>query len=111
MKRILIATVLMWSVFAHAEELFDRACVACHVREKVSLRKAFMNALLVYGGRENMQAGLRYFFRHPRRDSSVMSEAFLDQHGVKAPLDLNDTVLDQALKQYWERYKVIGNLH
>ncbi len=69
-----------------------------------------MNALLVYSGRENMKAGIKYFLRHPRRDSSVMSEAFLDQHGVKEPLTLDDATLDKALDIYWERYKVIGNL-
>jgi len=94
----------------HAEDVFDRECVACHVRKKVSLRKAFMNALLVYSGEENMKAGLKYFLRHPRRDSSVMSEAFLDLHGVKEPMTLDDAALDKALDIYWERYRVIGNL-
>jgi hypothetical protein len=102
--------VLFGATMQAREDVFERACVACHERAKVPLRKTFMNALLIYGGKENMKAGLKYFLRHPRRDSSVMSEAFLDRYGVKEPLDLNDTVLDRALDLYWERYKVIGNL-
>ena len=93
-----------------AEDLFDRECVACHVREQVSLRKAFMNALLVYSGEQNMKAGLKYFFRHPRRDSSVMSEAFLREHPIKQPLTLDDATLDRALDIYWRRYTVQGKL-
>jgi hypothetical protein len=111
MKRIVITVMLVWMVGGHAEDVFERECVACHVRQKVSLRKTFMNALQIYGGKRNMQAGLKYFLRHPRRDSSVMSEAFLDQRGIKEPLDLNDTALNRALEIYWERYRVIGNLH
>ena len=105
-----VMLVLAGTGTLQAETVFDRECVACHLREKVSLRKAFMNALLVYGGEENMKAGLRYFLRHPRRDSSVMSETFLDQHGVKEPMTLDDATLDKALDIYWERYRVIGNL-
>jgi hypothetical protein len=111
MKQIFIVIVVVWTSVVYAEDVFERECVACHVRQKVSLRKTFMNALLVYGGKRNMQAGLKYFLRHPRRDSSVMSEAFLDQRGIKEPLDLNDAALDRALEIYWERYRVIGNLH
>jgi hypothetical protein len=91
--------------------VFDRECVACHVQQQIPLRKTFMNALLIYSGKENMKAGLKYFLRHPRRDSSVMGEAFFDEHALAKPIDLNDTILDRALEIYWERYHVIGNLH
>jgi hypothetical protein len=107
----IVAVLLLGTVVLAADDPFERTCVACHEHEGVSLRKTFMNALLVYGGKRNMQAGLRYFLRHPRRDSSVMSDAFLDRHGIHPRLDLNDSELDRALKTYWERYKVIGNLH
>ena len=69
-----------------------------------------MNALLVYSGKENMKAGLKYFLRHPRRDSSVMGEAFLATHGLADPLMMDDRTLDEALEQYWNRYTVQGKL-
>jgi len=114
MKRytvILYSMIFMSGGVLHAENVFDRECVVCHVREKVSLRKTFMNALLVYSGRENMKAGLKYFLRHPRRDSSVMGEAFLDKQGLKEPLQIDDATLDRALELYWKRYTVQGKLH
>ena len=94
-----------------AQDTFDRVCVGCHARKKISLRKTFMNALLVYSGRENMKAGLKYFLRHPRRDSSVMGEAFLNAHGLAKPLSIDDKTLDEALDIYWNRYTVQGKLH
>jgi hypothetical protein len=111
MKRILIVLAIVWAAPACAEDVFDRECVACHLREKVSLRKAFMNALLIYSGEENMKAGLKYFLRHPRRDSSVMGEVFLDAHGIKKPIELDEISLDRALDVYWKRYTVQGKLH
>jgi len=94
----------------YAEDVFDRECVACHVQENISLRKTFMNALLIYSGEENMKAGLKYFLRHPRRDSSVMSETFLNNHPIKKPLLIDDKTLDKALDIYWKRYTVQGKL-
>ena len=108
--RVFIA-VLLLSTLLPAQDTFDRVCVTCHVEKKISLRKTFMNALLVYSGKENMKAGLKYFLRHPRRDSSVMGEAFLDTHGLAKPLTIDDATLDKALDIYWKRYTVQGNLH
>jgi len=103
---IMLIPYLLW-----ADNAFERECIPCHQAKKVSLRKTFMNALLVYSGKENMKAGLTYFLRHPRRDSSVMGEAFLDAHGLAKPLKIDDKTLDDALDIYWKRYTVQGNLH
>ncbi len=106
-----LMVVFLLTATLPAQDTFDRVCVTCHTEKKISLRKTFMNALLVYSGKENMKAGLKYFLRHPRRDSSVMGEAFLDAHGLAKPLKIDDKELDEALDIYWKRYTVQGNLH
>jgi hypothetical protein len=109
-----ITMMMLWLVLGsfplHATNAFERACVPCHQQKQISLRKTFMNALLVYSGEENMKAGLKYFLRHPRRDSSVMSEAFLDEHGLARPITIDDKTLNEALGIYWKRYTVQGKL-
>jgi len=106
-----ITTLLALGSFPlHAANAFERACVPCHQQKQIPLRKTFMNALLVYSGKENMKAGLKYFLRHPRRDSSVMSEAFLDEHGLARPITIDEKSLDEALDIYWKRYTVQGKL-
>ena len=111
-QRITAMAVLLvlGSLSLHAADAFERACVPCHRQKQISLRQTFMNALLVYSGKENMKAGLKYFLRHPRRDSSVMGEAFLDKHGLIKPLQIDDKTLDEALEIYWKRYTVQGRL-
>ncbi len=103
-------TFLAVSSFVYGGNVFEEECVRCHMERKISLRKTFMNALLVYSGKENFKAGLKYYLRHPRRDSSVMSEQFLDRYGVVKPLKIDDTKLDEALEIYWNRYTVQGKL-
>jgi hypothetical protein len=111
-KRHLVAALLVaFSLLKAGEQgVFDRHCVPCHLRGKVSLRRAFMNALLVYSGERNMKAGLKYFLRHPRIETSVMGRDYFRHHMLKRPVTLSDGELDEALETYWERYKVIGNL-
>jgi len=94
-----------------AQSVFDRECVPCHTERDISLQKSFMDALLVYGGKENMKAGLAYYFRNPNRDISVMDEDFIRTNGVKSAMRLEEKVLDEALEEYWRRYTVIGKLH
>ena len=69
-----------------------------------------MNALLVYGGEENMKAGLAYYFKSPREDTSVMGEEFLRRVGIKMPTKLNDDELGRALDIYWQKYTLVGKL-
>ncbi len=103
---VLIST----STLSSAKDSFEKNCVSCHVEMDISLRKTFMNALLVYGGEENMKAGLTYYFRSPSRGSSVMDEDFLRKSGVKLSIDISPKNLDEALDTYWEKYTVVGKL-
>ncbi len=85
-------------------------CVPCHAEKGISLQKTFMDALLVYGGKENMEADLAYYLRNPRLGNSVMDEDFLQKNGVKEPIDLPPKVMNEALEEYWNRYTVVGKL-
>jgi len=109
MRRVLTGAVLAVSLCPGAGS-FERHCVPCHRQERVPLRQTFMNALLIYSGEKNMKAGLRYFLRHPSIETSVMGKAYFRTHRLKAPSPLDDRALDEALDEFWERYKVIGRL-
>jgi len=69
-----------------------------------------MNYLLVYGGEKNTKVALKYFMRYPRKDTSVLSNLFLENFDVKQPLTISDKELTEAIDIYWEKYKVIGKL-
>ncbi len=109
MKKTILALVLC-GVFAHGEGSFARECIPCHRQKNISLQKVFMDALLVYGGEENMKAGLAYYFRNPRLGSSVMDEDFLQKNGIKEPIKLSPKIMDEALEAYWQIYTVRGKL-
>ena len=91
-------------------DAYERHCVACHKELPTSLQRMFMNYLLVYGGEENVKAGLKHYLKYPIREISVMSALFIDSYGIKKKTTLSDTQIDEALDSYWERFKVLDKL-
>lgn len=108
MRYVLVAMLLFGS--SASADLLQQYCVKCHTQKRISLQKSFMNALLIYGGEKNMKAGLIYYFQNPNRETSVMDEEYLEQYGVKKPLEIPTDLLTLVLDEYWQKYTVIGKL-
>ena len=107
-KKLIVAISLTLSL--SGQDAYEQHCVQCHRELPMTLQGMFMEYLLVYSGENNTKAALKYFLRHPRRDTSVMSELFLKNFAVKQPLVISDQALNDAIDIYWEKYKVIGKL-
>jgi hypothetical protein len=106
-----LLVVFLYTVsYIDASDAFEQHCVPCHKQMNISLQKTFMKALLVYGGKENMKAGLAYYFKNPHINTSVMDEEFIQKNGIKQPIEIDQEQLEEALDIYWKRYTVIGKL-
>jgi len=110
MKSVLMIGFITIAVPVYGEDVFERHCIPCHKEMNISLQKTFMKSLLVYGGRENMKAGLAYYFKNPNINTSVMDEDFIRKNGIKKSMKLEEEQLNEALDIYWKRYTVIGKL-
>ncbi len=89
---------------------FTTDCIACHLEQKVDLRKTFMNSLIVYGGENNFKIALFYYCKNPQPLTSVMSEEFLKKYLPLKPILIDDLRLKKDIDEYWRRYKIKGNL-
>jgi len=107
-KKLYIIVLLTVSLFA--QNAYDKHCVACHKSLPTSLQGMFMRYLLVYSGEKNVKAGLKYYLKYPRKDTSVMSDLFVRTYGIKKQTNLSDKVLDEAIDVYWEKFKVFEKL-
>ena len=92
------------------KDAYEKNCIQCHSELPMTLQRMFMNYLSVYSGEVNTKAALKYFMHHPRKDTSVMSDLFLQNFALKEPLLIDEKTLDEAIDIYWETYKVIGKL-
>jgi len=111
-KTILMAVLLISGFSTHlsSADTYERHCVECHKELPTSLQRMFMRYLLVYGGEENVKAGLKHYLKYPIKEISVMSDLFIDNYGIKKKTRLSDRQIDEALDSYWERFKVIDKL-
>jgi len=89
---------------------FNNNCVVCHTKNKVSLRKAFMDSILIYGGENNFKVGLFYYCKNPNKMTATMEESFVKKFLPLKPTALSDSELKKMINIYWNRYKIKGNL-
>ncbi len=86
------------------------SCIECHTKKKISLRKTFMHALLVYGGEKNFKTALFYYCKNPSQSSSVMDEEFVKKYLPLKSINVDDILLKKLIDWYWNNYKIKGNL-
>ena len=103
-----IVLVILFTIALNAN--FKTDCVACHKSKGLSLRKTFMSALLVYGGEKNFKTAFFYYCKNPVVFNSVLDEELVKKFMPLNPISINDDKLKKLLDEYWEKYKVIGNL-
>ncbi len=107
-KSIILSLALVSGLFA--QDAYERHCVECHKELPTSLQRMFMHYLLVYGGEQNMKAGLKHYLKYPLKEISVMSDLFIDTYGIKKKTTLSDSDIDDALDIYWDKFKVFNKL-
>ncbi len=85
--------------------IFDSKCLPCHRRKKANLKVIFFNYLLYHSSERRVKKAMREFLLHPDPKKSLfVKDGSIYRHRI------DPQILDQALKIYWERYKVIGKI-
>jgi hypothetical protein len=107
-KRFMLLLFLLINL--QAQDVYERKCIPCHKDLPTSLQQMFMVYLENYSGEKNVKTILKYYLIHPSKSLSVMSDLFIDSHGIKKPTKLNDAELDKAIDSYWEKFKVFDKL-
>jgi len=107
-KRFMLLLFLLINL--QAQDVYERKCIPCHKDLPTSLQQMFMVYLENYSGEKNVKTILKYYLIHPSKSLSVMSDLFIDSHGIKKPTKLNDIELDKAIDSYWEKFKVFDKL-
>ena len=107
--KYILWSMLLWGTL-HAEDSFERHCVACHQKLPATLQEMFKRYLLIYSSENNVKAGIKHYLRYPSKDISAMSTLFIDSYGIKEKTKLSSKELDEAIDIYWEKYKVFGKL-
>jgi hypothetical protein len=87
-------------------DIYTGNCLPCHEYMPASLERIFMSYLKKYSGEITVKETLKEFLRNPTKESSVMSELFISQFGVKEKTILSEKELNKAINIYWNKYNV-----
>ena len=90
--------------------IYEENCVTCHKRLPVSIDKYFYKYLLIYSGEADMKNAIINYLKVPVKETTVMSDSFISRFGIKKKSTLTEEELQNAVKTYWEKYKVFGKL-
>ena len=90
--------------------IYEDNCVACHKRLPVSIDKYFYKYLLIYSGETDTKNAIINYLKVPVKETTVMSDSFISRFGVRQRTTLSEKQLQEAVDEYWQRYKVFGKL-
>ena len=107
-KRFFLILSLTYS-FANAD-IYESNCVECHQQLPVSIDKYFYKYLLIYSSETDMKNAIISYLNYPAKETSVMSDAFVSRFGIKEKSKLTKEQLNNAVDNYWEKYKVFEKL-
>ena len=102
--------VFLLAVSFSNASVYEKNCISCHAELPVSIDKFFFRYLLKYSSERDVKEKLKSYLKHPSKEETVMAEGFIERFGIKEPTKLNDKELEEAVNEYWERYKVLGKL-
>lgn len=100
---------LLLSIMLNAG-VYETNCITCHKKLPVSIDKYFYRYLLKYSSEKDVKKAIFHYLKNPRKEESVMAEAFISRFGVKKKSELSNAELKKALRKYWRIYKVFGKL-
>jgi len=107
-KKIILALTFMVS-FLNAD-VYEQNCVKCHKTLHVEIQKYFYDYLLVYSSETDMKNAIISYLNYPAKETSVMSDDYIDKFGIKKKTTFSKEELKEAVDIYWEKYKVFGKL-
>ena len=107
-KKIIL--VFIFIVTSISADVYEENCVRCHNTLPVSIDKYFYKYLLIYSSESDMKHAIINYLKVPVKETTVMSDSFIDRFGVKQKSNLSQSQLQEAVDVYWEKYKVFGKL-
>ncbi len=111
MRRVYIALIFGF-ISLYGENVYEKNCLPCHNNHfPISLQRMFMLYLKTYSGEMTLKSALKGYLKNPDKETSVMSDLFIDRFGIKEKTTLSDRELDEAIDIYWDMYNVRNKLH
>ena len=97
-----VAFILL-ALFSFAQD-FDKACMQCHKKLQIDLKKIYFDYLLEYSSKQATIKAMQNYLLHPTPTKQIYKKAEPFKHPFSAQR------LKKLLQIYWDRYTVIGKI-
>ena len=108
-KKMFLIIVILLSTLLQAS-VYEKNCIGCHKKIPVSIDKYFYRYLLKYSSETNVKNSIKTYLQNPSKEKTVMADAFINRFGIKQKTILSEKHLNEAINEYWQKYKIFGKL-
>ena len=110
-SKIFLLFFLGVSIQGYAKEsIYENNCMRCHKQMSLGMQKIFMRYLLKYSGETPVKSAIIDFLKNPNYFTSALRKDQITRYGLKTTTTLSDKELEEAVDEYWEKYKIFGKL-
>ncbi len=106
-KSLLFALLVLSNLNA---SVYQKNCVACHKNLPVKMDKFFYLYLLKYSSAIETKYAIKLYLQNPKKENSLLSQELLRKLKIKKRTTLSKKELEDAIDEYWEKYKIFGKL-
>lgn len=109
MAKIIIYTLFLgfFTLSLQAEEkTLQKSCLACHKKEKIPSEMIYKRYLMKYSTISRMEGAIYAYLKNPRKENSIMPEAFFSKFPMKKRTMDDDKMLRTNIRKYLEHFDI-----
>ena len=105
----LLIVYMSWGI--SSEDILDKRCLSCHKTNQIPSELIYKKYLLKYSTRSNISEAMRLYLQHPKQDKSTLPQQFFLKFPIKAPTNLDDDNLSEAIELFIDYYDIKKRLY
>ena len=104
MVKILIILMLFVSYLSSID--IGKKCIACHRKQKIPSELIYRRYLTKYSTHKTIRKIIFEYLKNPKKENSVMPKQFFLKFPAKKRLDMNDSLLIEAIDCYLDHLDI-----
>jgi len=109
-KIVFIWSVLILFLSANRDEQaiqnLEINCLSCHVQQQIPSQLIYRRYLMKYSTDKRIEEAIFTYFRHPKKENSIMPPQFFLKFPMKEKLQLDDTLLRTNIREYLKKFDI-----
>ena len=84
----------------------EKNCIACHTKQKIPSELIYRRYLTKYSTHKTIRKVIFEYLKNPKKENSIMPKQFFLKFPPKKLLDINDSLLIEAIDTYLDHLDV-----